>query len=113
MLELRLPPVFCCAVTFDAPLALAAPTALTQEVLDEDAHEHPLVVVTVTLAEPPVLEKLNEVGETEYEHGGGGAGVDPPDTVPPAVALNCETMGAVRLSAAALFWLDVPVGMVL
>ncbi len=64
-LELRLPPAFCCAVTFDAPLTLAVPTAFTQDVPDEDAHEQPLVVVTVTFAEPPVVEKLNDVGETE------------------------------------------------
>ena len=30
-----------------------------------DAHEQPLVVVTVTFAGPPVVEKLNDVGETE------------------------------------------------
>jgi len=100
-LELRLPPVFCCADTFDAPLAVAVPIALTHDVLDEEDHEQPLVVVTDTFAEPPVVEKLRDVGETEYEHGGGG--VDPPETDPPAVGLNCETIGAVKLSAAALF----------
>ena len=102
-LELRLPPAFCCAVTFDAPLTLAVPTALTQDVPDEDAHEQPLVVVTVTLTEAPEVEKLSDVGETEYEQGGGGGGVEPPDTVPSTAARNCVTMGAVRFSAAALF----------
>ena len=94
--------MFCATVTFAAPLAVPVPTALTQDVAVEDDHEQPLVVVTVTLTEAAELEKLSDVGETEYEQGGGG-GVEPPDTVPSTAARNCVTMGAVRFSAAALF----------
>jgi len=95
--------VFCATVTFAAPLAVPVPTALTQDADVEDDHEQPLVVVTVTLTEAPEVEKLSDVGETEYEQGGGGGGVEPPDTVPSTAARNCVTMGAVRFSAAALF----------
>jgi hypothetical protein len=64
-IDLRALPVFDCAVSFDAPPALPVPTALTHAVLEDDDHEQPLLVVTVTLDEPPLLEKLTEVGDTE------------------------------------------------
>ena len=104
-LELRAEPVFCTTVTFDAPLVVPVPSAPTQAVLDEDDQEHPLVVVMVTLADPAAVEKLRDVGETEYEHGGG---VDPP--VPSVAARNCVTTGTVRFSATAFFLLVLPVG---
>ena len=64
MLVLRAAPVFCATVTFAAPLAVPVPTAPTHDVLDDDDHEQPLVVVTVTLTDPPEVEKLSDEGET-------------------------------------------------
>jgi hypothetical protein len=64
-LELRALPVFCTAATCAAPLSVPVPVADTHDVLDEEAHEHPLVVVTVNVVEPPDTEKVTELGETE------------------------------------------------
>ena len=57
--------MFASDVIFEAPLVVPVPTAATHAVLDEDDQEHPLLVVTVTLVEPPDELKLIEVGDTE------------------------------------------------
>jgi hypothetical protein len=105
-LQLRPLLVFCAAVTFAAPLKVPVPVAVTHDVPDEDDQEHPLVVVTVSVLEPPAAEKLTEVGVTEYVQGGGGGAGDDPSVA----ARNCATIEAVWARADALLWEDVPIG---
>ena len=61
---LRAAPEFGCAVTVTVPLPAPLPATLTHAAPDDVDQSQVLVVLTVTVAAPPVLEKLSEVGDT-------------------------------------------------
>ena len=99
IVALRVAPVFGCAVTVTVPLPVPEPLTVTHAAPEDAVHVHAVVVVTVSVAEPPAAGRPIDVGDAVNAHGGGV----------PAVQWNCATIGAVRLRAAALFWLAVPV----
>ena len=110
----RAAPVLAAAVTVTEPLP--EPEALFIDTHDALAslavfQEQPEGAVTLTVFEPPLAAKDNEVVDTEYVHVGvvGGGGV----VVPPPTLLNAATVPAVPFRARTLSWVDVPVGRVL
>jgi hypothetical protein len=64
-----------------APVPALPDVILIQLTLLVAVHVHPLAVVTVAVAAPPIDVKDDDVGSMAYVHGGGG-GVEPAcDTV--------------------------------